>query len=144
MMPGGRLQDRYGPKLGATLGGLFLAGGCILAGLLKSYTGLLLGFGVLGGIGMGLGYAAATPAAVKWFGPHRRGLIVGLVVGGYGGAAIYISPLANSIIADYGLSASFIGLGVLFAVVVAGAGQLLSWPPAGYVPPPVPNVTPGA
>src|SRR5436190_415780 len=135
MIPGGRIQDRYGPKIGATLGGLFLACGCILAGLMQSYTGLLLGFGVLGGIGMGLGYAAATPAAVKWFGPHRRGLIVGLVVGGYGGAAIYISPLAKYLIANHGLSGSFIGLGILFAVVVIVAGQLLSWPPSGYVPP---------
>src|SRR5713226_4988883 len=125
MIPGGRLQDRYGPKLGATLGGLFLAGGCILAGLMKSYAGLILGFGVLGGIGMGLGYAAATPAAVRWFGAHQRGLIVGLVVGGYGGAAIYISPLAKELIASYGLSGSFIGLGCLFALVVIVAGQLL-------------------
>jgi OFA family oxalate/formate antiporter-like MFS transporter len=140
MIPGGRLQDRFGPKPGAMLGGLFLAGGCILAGLTKSYTGLILGFGVLGGIGMGLGYAAATPAAVKWFGPHRRGLIVGLVVGGYGGAAIYISPLARWLIAEYGLSGSFIALGILFAVVVIVAGLLLAWPPAGYVTP-VPPVT---
>ena len=64
---------------------------------------------------MGLGYAAATPAAVKWFGPHRRGLVVGLVVGGYGAAAIYISPLAKYLIANYGISGSFIGLGILFA-----------------------------
>lgn len=135
MIPGGRIQDNYGPKLGATLGGLSLAGGCLLAGLMKSYTGLLLGFGVLGGIGMGLGYAAATPAAVKWFGPHQRGLIVGLVVGGYGGAAIYIAPLAKYLIAHYGLSGSFIGLGLLFAVVVIVAGKLLAWPPAGYLPP---------
>jgi MFS transporter, OFA family, oxalate/formate antiporter len=135
MIPGGRLQDRYGPKVGATLGGLFLAAGCIVAGLLKSYTGLVLGFGVLGGVGMGLGYAAATPAVVKWFGPHRRGLVVGLVVGGYGGAAIYIAPLAKFLIAEYGLSGSFIGLGLLFAVVVVVAAQLLAWPPAGYVPP---------
>lgn len=135
MIPGGRLQDRYGPKLGATAGGLCLAGGCIVAGLLKSYVGLLLGFGVLGGIGMGLGYAAATPAAVKWFGPHQRGFIVGLVVGGYGGAAIYISPLAEYLLVHYGLSGSFIGLGVLFAVVVVAAGQLLAVPPPGYVPP---------
>jgi len=55
MIPGGRLQDKFGPKLGATLGGLCLAGGCILAGVMKSYTGLILGFGILGGIGMGLG-----------------------------------------------------------------------------------------
>jgi OFA family oxalate/formate antiporter-like MFS transporter len=135
MIPGGRIQDRYGPKVGAILGGLFLAAGCILSGLMKSYAGLILGFGILGGIGMGLGYAAATPAAVKWFGPHRRGLIVGLVVGGYGGAAIYISPLSKYLIAHFGLSGSFIGLGLLFAVVVIVAGLLLSWPPAGYVPP---------
>src|SRR5262249_17416499 len=135
MIPGGRLQDRYGPKLGATLGGLFLAVGCILAGLMKSYLGLILGFGILGGIGMGLGYAAATPAAVRWFGTHRRAFVVGLVVGGYGGAAIYISPLAKWMIANYGLSGSFIGLGILFAVVVIVAGQLLSWPPRDYVPP---------
>jgi OFA family oxalate/formate antiporter-like MFS transporter len=135
MIPGGRLQDKCGPKLGATLGGLCLAGGCILAGALKSYTGLLVGFGLLGGIGMGLGYAAATPAAVKWFGPHQRGLIVGLVVSGYGGAAIYISPLARWLIGTYGLSGSFIGLGCLFALVVIVAGQLLTWPPADYAPP---------
>ncbi len=135
MIPGGRIQDKYGPKVGATLGGLCLAAGCILAGVLKSYTGLIVGFGMLGGIGMGLGYAAATPAAIKWFGPHQRGLIVGLVVGGYGGAAIYISPLATWLIEKYGLSGSFIGLGCLFAVVVIVAGQLLAWPPSGYLPP---------
>lgn len=139
MIPGGRLQDRYGPKLGATLGGLCLAGGCILAGLLKSYTGLVVGFGILGGVGMGLGYAAATPAAVRWFGPHRRGFVVGLVVGGYGGAAVYISPLARYLITGYGLSGSFVGLGVLFALVVIVAGQLLAWPPPGYRPPPPPS-----
>jgi OFA family oxalate/formate antiporter-like MFS transporter len=102
---------------------------------MKSFGGLILGFGVLGGMGMGFGYAAATPAAVRWFGPHQRGLIVGLVVGGYGGAAIYISPLARYLIATWGLSGSFIGLGILFAVVVMAAGQCLAWPPAGYVPP---------
>src|SRR3954470_16087847 len=42
MIPGGRVQDRYGPRLGATLGGLCLAAGCILAGLMKSYLGLIV------------------------------------------------------------------------------------------------------
>jgi len=136
MIPGGRIQDKYGPKVGATLGGLCLAVGCIISGLMKSYTGLIIGFGILGGIGMGIGCAAPTPAALKWFGPHKRGLIAGLVVGGYGGAALYISPLADYLIRDYGISGSFIGLGILFAIVVIIAGQLLSWPPTGYAPPP--------
>src|SRR5438034_3279873 len=144
MIPGGVVQDRLGPKVGATTGGLFLAAGCIVAGLMKSYFGLVLGFGLLGGIGMGLGYAAATPAAVKWFGPHQRGLVVGLVVGGYGGAAIYISPLAKHLIAEYGLSGSFIGLGLLFAVVVIVAARFLVLPPEGYVLPAPPAGDSGA
>jgi MFS transporter, OFA family, oxalate/formate antiporter len=134
MILGGKIQDKYGPKLGVTLGGLSLAAGCILAGLMHSFLGLVIGFGVLGGIGMGLGYAATTPAAVKWFGPERRGLIVGIVVAGYGAAAIYISPLAEWLIGQYGISGSFIALGILFSIVVVVAGQLINVPPPGYVP----------
>ncbi|MBI5250352.1 MAG: OFA family MFS transporter [Desulfomonile tiedjei] len=143
MIPGGRLQDKYGPKVGATVGGLCLALGCIVAGLMKSYLGLMIGFGVLGGIGMGIGYAAPTPAALKWFGPHKRGVISGIVVAGYGAAAIYIAPMAQYLIDNYGISTSFIGLGIFFAVVVILAGQLLSNPPAGYVAP-GPAITPSA
>ena len=143
MIPGGRIQDKYGPKMGATVGGLFLAVGCIIAGLMKSYSGLIIGFGIFGGIGMGIGYAAPTPAALKWFGPHKRGMIAGLVVGGYGGAALYIGALGQYLIDNYGISGSFIGLGIIFAVVVLIAGQLLSVPPEGYVPP-APPVKEGA
>jgi OFA family oxalate/formate antiporter-like MFS transporter len=135
MIPGGRIQDRFGPRTGAILGGVFLASGCLLAGLMKSYLGLVLGFGILGGIGMGFGYAAATPAAVKWFGPHQRGLIVGIVVGGFGAAAMYVSPLAKYLIGSFGLTGSFLALGGLFAVVIIFAGSLLRWPPADHVPP---------
>jgi OFA family oxalate/formate antiporter-like MFS transporter len=135
MIPGGRIQDKISPKFGATLGGLFLAVGCIIAGMMKSYAGLIIGFGIFGGIGMGIGYAAPTPAALKWFGPHRRGLIAGLVVGGYGGAALYIGALGQYLIDNFGISGSFIYLGIFFAVVVIIAGQMLKTPPPGYVPP---------
>ncbi|MBF0201066.1 MAG: OFA family MFS transporter [Desulfamplus sp.] len=135
MIPGGRIQDRISPKFGATLGGLLLAAGCIIAGMMKSYTGLIIGFGILGGAGMGIGYAAPTPAALKWFGPEKRGLIAGLVVGGYGGAALYIGWLGQKLIDAYGISGSFIALGTIFAVVVIIAGQLLKTPPEGYTPP---------
>jgi MFS transporter, OFA family, oxalate/formate antiporter len=140
MIPGGRIQDKFGPKVGAIVGGLFLALGCIIAGVSKSYAGLIVGFGILGGIGMGIGYAAPTPAALKWFGPHMRGLIAGLVVGGYGGAALYISPLAAHLLSSGGISYSFIWLGIFFAIVVIIAGSLLAWPPEGYVPPAAPLV----
>ncbi|MBF0303435.1 MAG: OFA family MFS transporter [Desulfamplus sp.] len=135
MIPGGRIQDKISPKFGATLGGLLLAAGCIVAGLMKSYTGLIIGFGILGGAGMGIGYAAPTPAALKWFGPEKRGLIAGLVVGGYGGAALYIGGLGSYLLKNYGISGSFIYLGIFFAVIVVIAGQMLKAPPPGYTPP---------
>ncbi|OGR18655.1 MAG: transporter, partial [Desulfobacterales bacterium GWB2_56_26] len=108
---------------------------CLLAGYMKSYTGIMIGFGILGGIGMGIGYAAPTPAALKWFGPHKRGLIAGIVVGGYGGAALYIGGLGQWLINNYGISGSFYGLGTIFALVVVIAGQMLKTPPEGYKPP---------
>jgi OFA family oxalate/formate antiporter-like MFS transporter len=138
MIPGGRIQDKFGPKVGAITGGLFLALGCIIAGLTKTYGGLIVGFGIFGGIGMGIGYAAPTPAALKWFGPHKRGLIAGLVVGGYGGAALYISPLGAYLLASGGVTYSFVWLGIFFGVVTIIAGSLLSWPEPGYVPPAAP------
>ena len=135
MIPGGRIQDKISPKFGATVGGLLLALGCIVAGMMKSYSGLIIGFGILGGAGMGIGYAAPTPAALKWFGPEKRGLVAGLVVGGYGGAALYIGWLGQKLIDAYGITGSFVALGIFFAVVVVIAGQLLKTPPEGYTPP---------
>ncbi len=138
MIPGGRIQDKLGPKVGAITGGLFMAIGLIIAGLTKSYGGLVFGVGVLGGIGMGIGYAAPTPAALKWFGPHKRGLVAGLVVSGYGGAALYISPLLEFLIRTQGITGSFVILGIFFSTVVIIAGSMLAWPEPGYVPPPAP------
>jgi len=138
MIPGGKIRDAFGPKFGATLGGLLLAVGCIIAGLMKSYTGLMIGFGVLGGTAMGIGYASPTPAALVWFGSHMRGLVAGLVVMGYGGAALYISPLAKFLLGKYGITGSFVALGIFFAVIVIIAGQLLLSPPEGYVAPVAP------
>jgi OFA family oxalate/formate antiporter-like MFS transporter len=135
MIPGGRIQDKISPRFGAIVGGLFLALGCVIAGVTKSYTGLIVGFGIFGGIGMGIGYAAPTPAALSWFGPHKRGLIAGLVVGGYGGAALYVSPLGAYLLSSGGLTYSFVVLGILFAVVTIIAGSQLEKAPPGYVAP---------
>ncbi len=135
MIPGGKIQDKYGPKIAASIGGLAIGSGLLIAGAMKSYAGILLGFGLLGGIGMGIGYAAPTPAALKWFGPHKRGLVAGLVVSGYGFAAFYVAPLARWLITSYSMSASFYVLGVLYLIVILAAAQVLAWPEPGYVPP---------
>ena len=91
----GRLQDRIGLRWVATAGGLLTGLGCIVASFATSVLWYVIGFGFLAGAGIGLGYAAATPPAVKWFPAKKIGLIAGIVVAGFGLASVYISPLAN-------------------------------------------------
>lgn len=134
MIPGGRIHDKLGPRVGPVSGGIFLALGCIIAGLSKSYGGLVFGFGILGGMGMGLAYASTTPAALRWFGPQQRGLVAGLALGGYAGAVFYVSPLAAYLIKAGGLTFSFILLGLFFAAVIIIAGSFLAWPEPGSTP----------
>jgi OFA family oxalate/formate antiporter-like MFS transporter len=95
MVPAGRLQDKIGPRWIAAAGGVLTGVGCILASYATSVLWYVIGFGLFAGAGIGLGYAAATPPAVKWFSAKKTGLIAGLVVAGFGLASVYISPLAN-------------------------------------------------
>jgi len=95
MVPAGRLQDRIGPRWVATAGGILTGIGCIIASYAVTVSWFVIGFGVFAGAGIGLGYASATPPAVKWFPARKTGLIAGLVVAGFGLASVYISPIAN-------------------------------------------------
>src|SRR5210317_1925872 len=135
MIPAGRLQDKIGPRWVATIGGAMVALGCIMAGLAgDSYLGFVIGFGIFGGIGIGFGYAAATPAAVKWFPASKTGLIAGLVVAGFGLASVYIAPTAQALLNAYGVSMTMIIFGIAFFVIVVTLAQFLRNPPEGYVP----------
>lgn len=95
MVPAGRLQDRIGPRWVATAGGILTGIGCIIASYAATVLWFVIGFGIFAGAGIGLGYASATPPAVKWFSARKTGLIAGLVVAGFGLASVYISPVAN-------------------------------------------------
>jgi MFS family permease len=135
MIPAGKLQDKIAPRWVASIGGISVGFGCILAGFAgSSYLGFVIGFGLLGGIGMGFGYAATTPASVKWFPPEKTGVIAGVVVAGFGLAPVYIAPLAEFFLSRYGISGTMILFGVLFLFVVVGLAQLLQNPSADYAP----------
>lgn len=134
MVPAGRLQDRMGPRLAATIGGLLVGAGMILAAVTGTYWGYVVGFGLLSGAGIGFGYAAATPPAVKWFPAAKTGLIAGLVVSGFGLASVYAAPLATWLLKAFGIGNTMFILGVAFLVVVVGLAQRLTPPPKGYVP----------
>ena len=134
MVPAGRLQDKMGPRLTASLGGIFCGVGFLIACLGQSLIGMVIGFGILAGSGIGFGYASATPPAVKWFPPQRTGLIAGLVVAGFGLASVYIAPLANYLLNSLGIQSTFLVLGIAFMVVVVLLAQLMKNPPPGYKP----------
>jgi OFA family oxalate/formate antiporter-like MFS transporter len=129
----GRLQDARGPKIGAFLGAVLVGGGFALCSLTTSLAFLYLAFGVVVGVGNGFGYAAPTPVASKWF-PDRRGLVIGLMVGGYGAGSAIMGPLATSLIAAYGWRAAFRILGAIFFVMGLIGTALLRNPPPGYRP----------
>ena len=101
----GKLQDAKGPRICAFLGALLVGGGFALSSLTTSVTFLYIAFGVIVGIGNGFGYSAPTPVASKWF-PDRRGLAVGLMVGGYGAGSAIIGPVATKLILAYGWRAT--------------------------------------
>ena len=142
MILAGRCQDKFGPRLTASIGGLLVGAGMVLISRTNSYGLWLLGFGVLVGIGIGFGYSSATPPALKWFPPSKTGLIAGLVVAGFGLAPVYLAPTSQYLLAHYQLKNSMLIFGIAFVFIVCGLAQLLVNPPAGYVAGPKP--APGA
>ena len=136
MVPAGHLQDRFGPRIVATLGAILTGAGLIVAsfGASDSVLPAVIGFGLLAGTGIGLGYASATPAAVKWFPPEKKGLITGLVVAGFGLAPVYIAPLSKHLLATYGISNSFRILGIAFIVTTTFFAQFIRNPSSPVLP----------
>ncbi|MBF0525063.1 MAG: OFA family MFS transporter [Deltaproteobacteria bacterium] len=134
MIIAGKMQDKLGPRLTASIGGLLVGIGFVVISQSTSYAIWVLGFGVLAGTGIGFGYASATPPAVKWFPKARTGLIAGLVVAGFGLASVYIAPLSNYLVKTYGLQTSMLIFGIAFTIVVCGLATFLVNPPAGYSP----------
>jgi OFA family oxalate/formate antiporter-like MFS transporter len=135
MIFAGRLQDKMGPRLIAASGGIVLGLGLLASSFAHSPGVMLVTFGLVGGIGIGLGYSATTPPAIKWFPPSKKGLITGIVVSGVGLAAVYISPLAQFLLKATGIQQTFLYLGLGAIVIVAVLAQLLRNPPPGYQPP---------
>lgn len=133
MILAGRCQDKLGPRLTASIGGLLVGAGFVLVSTTNSYAIWLLGFGVLAGIGIGFGYSSATPPALKWFPPAKTGLIAGLVVAGFGLAPVYLAPTSQYLLGHFGVQKTMLILGVAFTVIVCGLAQMLRNPPAGYV-----------
>ncbi|HSV72773.1 MAG TPA: OFA family MFS transporter [Chthonomonadales bacterium] len=140
MIVGGLWQDRKGPRLVGSVGGLLLGTGCVLAALMgDTLNGLIFAYGVVGGVGVGFGYVTPIATCVKWF-PDRRGFIVGLAVMGFGAGMLILAPLMSALIGTnpelyaQTLPRTFLVMGIILYVFVIGAAQFFAVPPAGWRP----------
>lgn len=128
MILGGRCQDRFGPKWTALLGGVLVAAGLGISSQSSDYLVWVLGFGVLAGIGIGFGYSAATPPALKWFPASMTGKVAGVVVAGFGLAPLYIAPLTDLLLKKGGVGFATLFYSLFFLISVCGLAMLLKNP----------------
>ncbi len=147
---GGAWVDRNGPRKAMALAATCWSLGFLVAALGISSGQLwlvYLGYGVLGGVGLGIGYISPVSTLIKWF-PDRPGLATGLAIMGFGGGALFASPLSNRLLGLYGgadtpengLVATFVTLGLVYAVLMTLGAYVVrvpaaGWAPAGWTPP---------
>lgn len=139
---GGVKLPKYGPTKLAVIGALLYGIGWILGGFalsIKSLVLLYLGYGIIGGLGLGLGYVTPVATAVKWF-PDKKGLVSGMVVMGFGFGALVLSKIIAPILVGMygsdgpGLIKMFYSVGVILLVFAVPAAAMMRNPPAGFVP----------
>jgi MFS family permease len=143
----GHWLERAGPRKAGVVAALCWSGGLFVSafGVVAHQVWLIwLGSGVIGGVGLGLGYISPVSTLIKWF-PDRRGMATGLAIMGFGGGAMIGAPLADRLMnffagpATVGVWQTFAVMGALYFVsMMLGAfGYRLpppGWAPAGYVP----------
>lgn len=132
----GHYLEKHGPKKSGLLAALFFGLGIAGSGFaikLGSLPLLYLSYGILGGIGLGIGYITPVSSLVKWF-PDRRGLATGLAIMGFGFAALISSPLIVKLIATVGIANTFFIMGTAYFTIIFASSRYLSPPPAGWVP----------
>ena len=128
MIPAGRLQDRLGPRPVVSLGAVLGGAAFILCALFLTPAGVALLWGGLLGIAMACCFASVTPAAVRWFGPERKGLVAGIVVTGIGVSALILAPMIDRWV-ERGVAYAFVLSGIILFAGVLTLAQLIRLPP---------------
>jgi len=143
----GKWVERSGPRKTMLASCLCFCSGLLLTALgvqMKSLLLIWVGYGFVGGIGLGLGYIAPVSTLVKWF-PDRPGMATGMAIMGFGGGALIGSPLAQELMNHYAIAPSTGAMSALMTMAALYACFMLfgavivrvpaaDWKPAGYVP----------
>lgn len=97
MISGGAVNDRLGPKKVITLGGIMFGGGMVISGFATSVSFLIVSYGLIAGLGLGMAYGATISTSVKYF-PDKRGLIGGITTAVYGMSSVILPPIVTIIV----------------------------------------------
>ena len=131
---GGRFVDMAGARKMATIAAILFGVGTLIAGYADYIGNKLLfwfGYGVIAGIGNGLGYITPIAILVRWF-PDKRGMITGLAVMGFGFGGALMGQIAPLLILNYGVTNTLYIMGITFLVVLLIAAQKMTNPPSGW------------
>lgn len=142
LIVGGSLQDRFGPRPVMLAGVAMVGGGSILSALVTRTPSLFyITFGVLVGAGIGFVYACPRQAAMKWFDASRRGMVNGIVVGGFGLGPLWLGPVQRYMLygLDWSLERTLVACGLLILLFGITSSALVTDPPDGYVAPSPPR-----
>ena len=132
---GGRVQDKTGPRIVASIGGAMVGAGLILSGFAgNDPIGITIGYGVITGLGIGFGYGSILPSCLKWFHPGKKGLIGGLVLGGFGLASVHYAFITEALLVSAGIQKTLLFIGIAVTVLSVASAQFIKNPPPDYVP----------
>ena len=139
----GRWVEEGGPRRAMFTAGLCWAGGFLLSAVgvyVHNIWLIYLGYGVLGGFGLGIGYISPVSTLIRWF-PDRPGMATGMAIMGFGGGAFIASPLSVWLMRLFstpthiGVAETFIVLGLIYLCFMVVGAAIVRLPPPGWVPP---------
>jgi len=132
----GEWVNKIGPRKSTTLAGICYGIGIVGTGIaihLESLIMFFISYGVIAGIGLGVGYITPVSVLVKWF-PDRRGLAVGIVVMSFGLSSLLFGPLMQYLFESIDISTTFYILGGIYTLFILLSATYIENPPEGYLP----------
>lgn len=133
MILGGRINDALGPKWVIFVGGLMFGGGALLAGFSPNLTVLIVCYGLILGLGMGLVYSCTIGNTVKFF-PDKKGMVGGVTTATYGLGSVILAPVAQWMVNSFEIRTTFKVLGAVYLIVICVGAFLITRCPDGFIP----------
>ncbi|MEB3179790.1 MAG: OFA family MFS transporter [Nostocaceae cyanobacterium] len=130
----GLYMNRCNPGILTAIGGIIVGIGYLLASMAPNLPLLVLSYGLVAGIGVGMAYGVPLAVSARWF-PDRKGFAVGMTVVGFGLSPLITAPISFQLIQAFGVRTTFVILGITFTIIILAISRVLKMPPPRWKPP---------